>query len=587
MTVEHKAVPVASFKVLDDDQGIVSTLVSVTGVVDDVKDNINPGAYAKTLLSRTPKGVWSHDWDTPVSKTLAAVELMPGDSRLPEKQRNGEDWPKEAGGLLIETQFNLSTQRGSEAFADVKFFADEQEWSIGYAVPLGGAKVNPKTGVRDIKEIELFEYSPVLFGAMPLTATMGVKDAQAAYAAAKETGFDWQKAASFMEALEAKRAEPEAKAAADDPTMHDFQDDNGDGKCDVCGEADSAHTAEKDAEPVADSAEPEKAVPALLVVSGGTEEEKSWEVVEAATSETVKAFPTEEEAASLVKDLETWATAVAEADLLEAQKASTAALDRLVEGQAKLEDVLAAFDVEDEVKAKLTAALLEKLVTEPVEAKAYLDLPGSYEERQTALWRYASAFTPPDVTPGDPAEEWFDGEGEYDWDYDPYWGGSRCWSQWTSIEATFDDRVIFAHYDYRADADEPATRFYQVAYSWDAGAGTATITASPVEVTVSATVAAKSAKRAERMRKEQKVGRVLSSGNADAVTGAVSALVDVLDAAGISHTFGAAAEGGEAEKGSEEQEEPVAAPLEDGKVLLTAMEVMRGRRLLMDADVAS
>lgn len=179
-TLQHKVAPVAGFKVLDEEKGIVSTIVSVTGIVDEVKDRIVPGSYEKTLIDRTPKGVWSHDWDTPVSKTVTVEELMPGDPRLPRKQRNGEPWPKAAGGLLVETQFNLDTQRGGEAFSDVKFFGEEQEWSIGYNVPVGGYTIDRKTGVREITEIELFEYSPVLFGAMPLTVTTDVKTAQAA-----------------------------------------------------------------------------------------------------------------------------------------------------------------------------------------------------------------------------------------------------------------------------------------------------------------------------------------------------------------------------------------------------------------------
>lgn len=178
MQMEHKVVPVVGQKVLDDDQGIVETIVSVTGVVDEVDDDIRPGAYAKTLLARTPKGVWGHDWMTPVSKTLAIEELLPGDNRLPAKTRNGDAWPSGAGGLLVKTKFNLETQRGRDAYSDVKFFGDEQEWSIGYQVPVGGSKMNQKTGVREIETIDLYEYSPVLFGAMPLAHTSSVKTAQ-------------------------------------------------------------------------------------------------------------------------------------------------------------------------------------------------------------------------------------------------------------------------------------------------------------------------------------------------------------------------------------------------------------------------
>ena len=188
MTIEHKTVGVKGLNVVDAAQGIVETVISVTGVVDNVKDRIMPGAYTKTLATRTPKGVWSHDWNEPVSKTLSVKELMPGDSELPKTMPNGAGWPAAAGALKVKTQFNLETQRGREAFSDVVFFGEEQEWSIGYQVPVGGAKVDPQSGVREINFLELYEYSPVLFGAMPLARTTSVKDAQYAYKALMEGG---------------------------------------------------------------------------------------------------------------------------------------------------------------------------------------------------------------------------------------------------------------------------------------------------------------------------------------------------------------------------------------------------------------
>jgi len=182
LTSEHKVVPVSGFKVLDEDEGIVEAIVSVTGIEDRVKDTIEPGAYTKTLAERTPRGCWGHDWLVPISKTLAIKELLPGDKDLPTTLRDGKAWPAGAGALMVQTQFNLGTQRGREAYSDVKFFGQDQEWSIGYNVPPGGATIDPKTGKRSIKSLVLHEYSPVLHGAMPEAVTQSVKDAQNAYA---------------------------------------------------------------------------------------------------------------------------------------------------------------------------------------------------------------------------------------------------------------------------------------------------------------------------------------------------------------------------------------------------------------------
>lgn len=182
-SMDHKAQPINDFKVLDAGEGIVECIVSVTGIKDNVDDVIMPGAYEKTLQARTPKGVYSHDWDKPIAKTLSVRELLPGHPDLP-KSLMGKAWPAEAGALVVKAQFNLRTERGRDAYEDVKFYEDEQEWSIGYNVPTGGSKTT--NGVRYIKAIDLFEFSPVLFGAMPLAGTLSIKSAQQAWVAVKD-----------------------------------------------------------------------------------------------------------------------------------------------------------------------------------------------------------------------------------------------------------------------------------------------------------------------------------------------------------------------------------------------------------------
>jgi hypothetical protein len=192
--IEYKAIPVGGVidKAFEDGPGTVEAIVSVTGIVDNVNDIIMPGAYEDSLGKITPKGVWSHDWNQPTSRTISARELLPGDPQLPRTLPNGEPWPREAGALLVKMQFNLETQRGREAHSDVLFFGDQQEWSIGYKVPEGGAtheKADSSAGnVRKIHRLNCYEYSPVLFGAMPAARTsQGVKSAQLAFKSAMGT----------------------------------------------------------------------------------------------------------------------------------------------------------------------------------------------------------------------------------------------------------------------------------------------------------------------------------------------------------------------------------------------------------------
>lgn len=168
--MEHKQVQVSDVRNIDSVDGIAEAIVSVTNIVDSVNDIIVPGAYKNTLKKRNPKGVWSHDTNIPVAKTLRVEELMPGDPRLPSDLIS-----KNAGALLVRMQFNLNTSRGRDAFGDVQFFGPEQEWSIGYAVGEGKSETG-KDGIRRIKELELYEYSPVIFGAAPHTRTLNVKN---------------------------------------------------------------------------------------------------------------------------------------------------------------------------------------------------------------------------------------------------------------------------------------------------------------------------------------------------------------------------------------------------------------------------
>lgn len=166
----------------EDATGVVEAIVSVTGVVDDVDDVIEPGAYAKTLQRRTPKGVFGHDWHKWVARTEEIAELLPGDPRLPKETKDGKPWPGEAGGLYVKAKFNLATTQGADAYHNVKFFSEtgECDWSIGYKVPRGGATRDTKSGVRRITDLDLYEFSPVLFGAAgSFSGTVSVKSSGA------------------------------------------------------------------------------------------------------------------------------------------------------------------------------------------------------------------------------------------------------------------------------------------------------------------------------------------------------------------------------------------------------------------------
>ena len=134
MDLKRKTFPISHVKAIDTTQGIIEAIVSVFDVVDCYNERIKPGFFKDSLERRRAKGVWMHEWHTPVAKTLEQRELAPGDPILPEHI-------KHLGGLYIKGQFNLSTQRGKEAFSDIEFGIID-EYSIGFVT------IREKVGTR-------------------------------------------------------------------------------------------------------------------------------------------------------------------------------------------------------------------------------------------------------------------------------------------------------------------------------------------------------------------------------------------------------------------------------------------------------
>lgn len=147
--------------VQDETQGIVHCVVSVFGTSAAEKDSdgdvVVKGAFDRTLKDRKdagralPPGVWAHDWNRPIAKTLEAYE--------------GAD------GLHVVGQCNLETQDGRDAFSNIKLGLFS-EYSFGFEVK----DSERKDGARFLKDLELYEWSPVLVGADRRTGTVAVKE---------------------------------------------------------------------------------------------------------------------------------------------------------------------------------------------------------------------------------------------------------------------------------------------------------------------------------------------------------------------------------------------------------------------------
>ncbi|MFP3991003.1 2'-5' RNA ligase family protein [Streptomyces sp. E11-3] len=153
-------------------KGICRAIFAVTGVVDDVADLIVPGAFTHTLATRPVKTVWHHEWKEPVGAVLEIAEWQPGDARFSDIP----NWPAEAGALVATIQFNLRTSKGRDVYEQVRQWHeyDQAQFSIGYRVPPSSA-TKRSDGVRVIHKLDLYEVSPVLHGAHPLTRSIEVK----------------------------------------------------------------------------------------------------------------------------------------------------------------------------------------------------------------------------------------------------------------------------------------------------------------------------------------------------------------------------------------------------------------------------
>ena len=166
-TLQRKSYSISEIKEYDDETGTIKALVNTLGVVDADGDRIIAGAFNKSLGELESSRVavlWGHDPSQVVGKVIDGGEV-----KLPE--------PEGASALYLEMLMNLKTQRGRDAYEDVKFGAVTQ-WSVGFNVPDGAVEyVTEPDGakVANIKEIELVEVSAVLRGASPGTTTISVK----------------------------------------------------------------------------------------------------------------------------------------------------------------------------------------------------------------------------------------------------------------------------------------------------------------------------------------------------------------------------------------------------------------------------
>ena len=135
----------------DAEARTVEGLGSVFHNTDQGGDIVVPGAFTKSLTKRNPAMLWQHKQDQPVGVWDEVRET-------PE-------------GLYVKGRI-LSTQLGNDAYELAKHGA-LKGMSIGYATK--DSETDRKSGVRKLKELDLFEVSLVTFPMNELATISRVK----------------------------------------------------------------------------------------------------------------------------------------------------------------------------------------------------------------------------------------------------------------------------------------------------------------------------------------------------------------------------------------------------------------------------
>ncbi len=156
--MEFKSYP-TKFKVADEGR-IVEAYASIFGNVDEGGDRANRGMFTRTIEEYFDdiRFCWQHDFFWPIGVPLVVEE--------------------DSTGLFTRSKVSETTQ-GNDALVLLRDGA-VKEMSIGYntirSLP------DEETGIRDLLEVHLMDYSPVTWGMNRLARVTGVKSGQYALA---------------------------------------------------------------------------------------------------------------------------------------------------------------------------------------------------------------------------------------------------------------------------------------------------------------------------------------------------------------------------------------------------------------------
>ena len=147
-----------SIKEDGEEKGSVEAVFSVYNNVDSDGDVVVPGAVKSGFANNQVPMVFAHKWDQPIGKGV-----------IEEKEDSA----------VFKGSFFMDTEAGKEAYNLVKSMGDLQQWSFGFRVndsEVGKLqKDDSETQARFLKDLTVYEVSPVLVGANQETYTLAIK----------------------------------------------------------------------------------------------------------------------------------------------------------------------------------------------------------------------------------------------------------------------------------------------------------------------------------------------------------------------------------------------------------------------------
>lgn len=146
----------------NDVDGTVSAVFSKFNEIDSDNDVVLPNAIKSGYGDKGVVMCWGHDWKQIIGKG----KIEQDDEKA-----------------VFKGTFNLNTNAGKEAYETVKAMSDLQQWSFGFEVKDSEMGMYKKDNgeekeVRYLKDLKVWEVSPVMVGANQNTYTMAIKESK-------------------------------------------------------------------------------------------------------------------------------------------------------------------------------------------------------------------------------------------------------------------------------------------------------------------------------------------------------------------------------------------------------------------------